>query len=343
MSLAYVAVGARLWVRLFLKRTRLQLSDVLLLIGLLCAQGLLICDTLTYEMGQMHNFTDPSVRLSKIRFATNYFFDFGIYFPKFSIIALYYGLVPSWSRTMRIALHVLASITIGASLFTLFADTFWCGPDISINWLGPEGSCSVFESMELMRANWALNFLTEVLNCFFPMPIVAGLMLKTRREKISICAIFAMGFITIGVSIGRFATMVYVDNATPIYILATAELCISIIVVALIALRPLLQKLTRLISTSFAGSHDDSVNHNSGAIRPSFRKTWDLINPFPAGLSGSGSGSSGSRVVATNRSKDPMGSEIELTGRGIVRTKEVSVRSEPATSFDRDSDSILYS
>ena len=50
----------------------------------------------------------------------------------------------------------------------------------------------------------------------FPFPIVASLMLKTKREKISLGAIFVMGFVTIGVSIGRFTTMVYVDNATSI-------------------------------------------------------------------------------------------------------------------------------
>lgn len=67
MTLAYIVVGARLWVRLYLKRTRLILADVFLLIALISAQGLLVCDTLTYQMGQMNNFTDPDERLMKVR------------------------------------------------------------------------------------------------------------------------------------------------------------------------------------------------------------------------------------------------------------------------------------
>lgn len=72
--------------------------------------------------------------LLQIRFATNYFFDFGIYLPKFSIIAFYYVLVPRSTRSMRIILHALTIVTVAASLFTLFADTFWCGRDPSFNW-----------------------------------------------------------------------------------------------------------------------------------------------------------------------------------------------------------------
>lgn len=38
-------------------------------------------------------------------------------------------------------------------------------------------------------------------------------MLQTKREKLALGLLFSMGLITIGVSIGRFVTMVYVDNA----------------------------------------------------------------------------------------------------------------------------------
>jgi hypothetical protein len=70
----------------------------------------------------------------QIRFATNYFFDTGIYFPKFSIITFYANLVPVTHPEMRTALYVLAAITTSFALATFFGDTFWCGPDPSINW-----------------------------------------------------------------------------------------------------------------------------------------------------------------------------------------------------------------
>ena len=122
---------------------------------------------------------------------------------------------------------------------------------------------------------------------------------------------------------------------------ATAELCISIIVVALIALRPLLQKLTRMIASSLSGSHDASENRRSGMVKHSRRNNWNFESPFPAGFPGVGSGSSGSRLVTTKCSNNPMGSEVELTGRGIVRTKEVSVHSEPAVNQGGDCESTV--
>lgn len=66
VTLAYITVSARVWVRLYLKRTKILLSDIFLLAALVSAQGLLICDTLTYHMGQMDNFTNPDERLLKV-------------------------------------------------------------------------------------------------------------------------------------------------------------------------------------------------------------------------------------------------------------------------------------
>ena len=98
---------------------------------------------------------------------TNYFFDFGIYFPKFSIIAFYFNLVPCTHPGMRTLLYALAALTASFSLVTFFADTFWCGPDPSVNWLDTdEEHCQAFMSMTLMRINWSMNFTSEVLSMF---------------------------------------------------------------------------------------------------------------------------------------------------------------------------------
>ncbi|KAF4458418.1 hypothetical protein FALBO_14844, partial [Fusarium albosuccineum] len=195
-----------------------------------------------------------------IRFATNYFFDLGIYFPKFSIVAFYHNLVPVTHPEMRILLHALTGITVSFALITFFCDTFWCGPDPSIDWTGDHESCTVFTSMLLMRLNWALNFISEVLNVIYPIPLLKGLKMHSRRKKIVLTIIFGLGIITIAVSIGRFVTMLYVSNDISIYIWATAEICISVIVVALTALRPLLRKIINMISTTVPSSDDPSGN-----------------------------------------------------------------------------------
>ncbi|KAK7429103.1 hypothetical protein QQZ08_004318 [Neonectria magnoliae] len=112
LSLAIILVAARVFVRVYMNRDRIYWSDFWLLMATLSALGLIICDTLAYKANAMHNYTNPSVAVWKIRFAVNYFFDTGMYFPKFSIIAFYYNLVPPTQPQMRMALYILTALTV---------------------------------------------------------------------------------------------------------------------------------------------------------------------------------------------------------------------------------------
>ncbi|KAM0302281.1 hypothetical protein ACHAPM_004272 [Fusarium culmorum] len=310
---AYFLVACRVYVRMFLRGVGLHAADYWLIVGLVSCQGLLICDTLTFRMHAMDDFVlaNNSIPIKKIRFATNYFFDTGIYFPKFSIIAFYFNLVPVTNPTMRRALFGLTGITVAFAFITVFCDTFWCGPNPSVNWAEGEQTCTVFTSMTLMRLNWALNFITEVLNLVFPIPLLQGLMTSTRK-KIGLAVVFGMGIITIAVSIGRFVTMLHVHNDISIYIWATAEICISVMIVALTALRPLLRKMTNSVSTS---SDDRSGNpsRKTGLTRSSVY--WPGGNKIPR------------RHVVEVGSESLAGSETELNtmNRGIMMTKQVTV------------------
>lgn len=57
---------ARIYTRLIRLRQKLDWSDYLLIASALDALGLIICDTLTYEMGVLDEY-DTSVKLSKVR------------------------------------------------------------------------------------------------------------------------------------------------------------------------------------------------------------------------------------------------------------------------------------
>jgi hypothetical protein len=63
---AYLFVGLRIYTRLFRLRAKLDWSDYLLLASALVALGLIICDTLTYQMGVMDDY-ETSEKLSKVR------------------------------------------------------------------------------------------------------------------------------------------------------------------------------------------------------------------------------------------------------------------------------------
>ncbi|KAH7145958.1 hypothetical protein B0J13DRAFT_442618, partial [Dactylonectria estremocensis] len=319
--LAFASVSARLYVRIWMRRDRLYWSDVWLVTAMAAAFGLVTCDTLTYRMNAMDNFTVTGVSLHKIRFATNYLFDVAMYLPKLSIIAFYYNLVPSSNPRMRMALHVLATITGACGLSTLFIVTFWCGPNPSVSWSEVEDLCASFNSMIVMRVNWSMNFTTEVLNFFFPFPLIRGLNIRSRREKISLGAIFAMGIITIAISVGRFVRMLYVSNDITIYIWATCELCISIMIVGLTALRPLLRKIAHKLSSIFAGS-DTGFSHK---ILSREHQTWTKTKsarPGEGSYLRNADTSFQSRVVATRNDSTGSKAELNETESGKITKKE---------------------
>jgi hypothetical protein len=60
-----VLVAARLYTRLFRVREKLSWADWLLIASALDALGLIICDTLTYQMGVLDEY-ETSVKLSKV-------------------------------------------------------------------------------------------------------------------------------------------------------------------------------------------------------------------------------------------------------------------------------------
>jgi len=70
----------------------------------------------------------------QVRFATNIFFDAGLYLPKLSMLAIYFHLIPRHEFLLRWAFYFVAVFTGAAALVTIFSDTFWCGGDPSINW-----------------------------------------------------------------------------------------------------------------------------------------------------------------------------------------------------------------
>ena len=62
---AYTFVAARIYTRIFRLRQKLDWSDYLLIASALDALGLIICDTLTYQMGVLDDY-ESSVKLSKV-------------------------------------------------------------------------------------------------------------------------------------------------------------------------------------------------------------------------------------------------------------------------------------
>lgn len=165
--------------------------------------------------------------------------------------------------------------------------------------------------------------------------------MTSTRKKIGLAVVFGLGVITIAVSVGRFVTMVYVDNAISICqssqphlnlisnilldIWATAEICISVIVVALTAVRPLLRKLTNLKSTTLLMSEDRSGVPAIPLNRS--RKLGSFIGG--SGVYWQGTGKNHQRHAERMDLEGSAGSETELNNiNGITLIEHVIVSRE---------------
>ncbi|KAK6703783.1 hypothetical protein SNK03_007684 [Fusarium graminearum] len=242
LAVSYLFVGLRIYARLFRARQKLDASDWLLVVSAFNALALIICDTLTYQMGVLDEY-ETSVKLSKISFASNYFYDFGMGFPKLSMLAFYWAyFLPSngVSSAMRKTLYGITAFVCISYLVILFDDTFFCGKDVSVQWSQEEGACSVFYAPEPFILNFTLN-----LACYFavyalPLILLVQGVLKTST---GVMVTFVLGALTICTTMVRFITLkVGTGQENLVYPLSMLEMALAITVVALPGLRPLVSR-----------------------------------------------------------------------------------------------------
>ncbi|KAF2500935.1 hypothetical protein BU16DRAFT_522018 [Lophium mytilinum] len=323
LVISFIFVGTRLVVRLLQQQKSLVVSDAFLLISSILALGLAITDTMTYQLGGMGDaeVEDPKkiVKLAKIAFAGNYFYDTAIYFPKFSILALYTRLFPNTMPRLRQAFWVVTGFTTASCVLTCFADTFWCGSNVASNWSLKEGACSSFDSLPLFHLDWALNFISDVFIFALPFPLLRHLKLK-KTQLYGLIFTFGLGLITIAVNVARFTTIIYSNEFNSVYVMSMAEMATSIIVACLPALRPLLRKAGELSTSSDPKSSNpvtrvfNSVLSKSGLSSRTDARTQR-----------------GKGVDRMERLSDGGDSQVELTTRngnpGIYKSQDVSVQS----------------
>jgi hypothetical protein len=117
--------------------------------------------TVTYKLDVMDDWA-PSVALSKVSFASNYFYDVGMGFPKMSMLAFYWGIFPTNRPTLRKAVYAVTAYVCTAYFVVLWIDTFYCGVPVSVQWSQEEGACSVFYATTPFYFNFAVNLSSYV-------------------------------------------------------------------------------------------------------------------------------------------------------------------------------------
>jgi hypothetical protein len=95
---------------------------------------------------------------AQIQFASNYFCNFGMGFPKASMLAFYWNcFAREHRRRIRDSLCAATVFVAGCYLAILFDDTFYCGKNVSVQWLQEDGACSVFYAQTPFLLNFALS------------------------------------------------------------------------------------------------------------------------------------------------------------------------------------------
>ncbi|KAG9594740.1 hypothetical protein KCU77_g3009, partial [Aureobasidium melanogenum] len=236
---AYVLVGLRMYTRLLVQRQKLRLSEYILLFSALIGLGLIICDTLTFELGVMDDW-EPSVKLSKISFASNYFYDFGMGFPKLSMLAFYWGVFPADRPTLRKAMYVVTAYVCCAYMCVLWMDTFYCGVPVSVQWSQEEGACSVFYADTPFYFNFSMNLSSYIFIYGLPLFLLKGM---SKEHKAAIYFTFSLGIIPALTTMIRFITL-NTDSSEPnlVYILSMVEMATALAAVSVPGLKPLLDR-----------------------------------------------------------------------------------------------------
>lgn|SRR5688572_33495242 len=102
----------------------------------------------------------------------------------------------------------------------------------------------------------------------------------------------------------------------------------------------MLKRLTGLISTNLSKSNERPGHQGSTTVNPLSNRVRDHNHSWLGTSWGRGVGAR-SHAVATRRSEDSGGSEIELTGKVILKMQEVIVSREPASSQAKISTSSI--
>ncbi|KAM6516561.1 hypothetical protein FALCPG4_014743 [Fusarium falciforme] len=250
LAVSYVFVGLRIYARLFRQRERLSWSEILLIISALNALALIICDTLTFQLGVMDSW-EPSVTLSKISFASNYFYDVGMGFPKMSMLAFYWAYFqPSTgiSSVMRKSLYGITAFVCLSYMAILWDDTFFCGKDVSVQWSQEDGACSVFYAPEPFILNFTLNLACYI--AVYALPLIL-LIQGVIKSSTGVTVTFVFGTLTICTTIVRFVTLkVGTGQENLVYPLSMLEMALANIVVSLPGLKPLVNRSSKYEATN---------------------------------------------------------------------------------------------
>ncbi|KAM0698125.1 hypothetical protein Q7P36_001589 [Cladosporium allicinum] len=279
LIIAYAFVGLRLYTRLIVQREKLRVSEWILIAAAIDALALIICEyaipnpshqtrtkltnpssTVTFDLGVMDDWA-PSVALSKVSFASNYFYDVGMGLPKMSMLAFYWGIFPANRPTLRKAVYAVTGYVFLVYFIVLWIDTFFCGVPVSVQWSQEEGACSVFYAPEPFYFNFAMNQSSYIFVYALPLFLLPDV--KSKDHKSAIYFTFMLGLAPALICMIRFVTLkVGTGQENLVYVLSMLEMTTAIMAVSVPGLKPLLDRRSARKEGGFAVTEEEHGKHD---------------------------------------------------------------------------------
>ncbi|KAK4182973.1 hypothetical protein QBC35DRAFT_419821 [Podospora australis] len=173
------------------------------------------------------------------------FYVFGMAFIKTSILLLYHRIFPT--RKFRMALFGLGAVLFSWTMAAFFTSIFSCYPVASLWDPNVDGFCIDYGQVTLVIG--IVNIAIDIAMLIYPMPILWGLQMSTRK-KLLLSVAFTAGSIACVVSIAR---LFYARRTQSTYdstwdnvfagILSGLELCTAIVACCTVTYRPLFERI----------------------------------------------------------------------------------------------------
>ncbi|KAI0537440.1 hypothetical protein GGR58DRAFT_349917 [Xylaria digitata] len=282
LTIASLSVGLRFYTRAYLLR-RVGPDDylILLALALTIATGVSQCINTRHSLGaHVWDLGSPDKIVAYLKnfYVNIIFYNAALMATKMAFMVQYYRvLILKRFRTACI----VALIIVGCwSLSQIFICIFLCKPIAGFWDASLDAKCVPVPLQWYINAGG--NIATDILIFVLPLPVLAHLDLP-RAQKISLVAIFSLGFFTCAISVIRIKFLKTGSDFTYTNIEASiwsiTELASGVTCCCLATLRPLVSKLVPKLANTFqrsaiscllnSGSHETQASEESKRTRQS--------------------------------------------------------------------------
>ncbi|KAH7198560.1 uncharacterized protein B0J16DRAFT_379006 [Fusarium flagelliforme] len=277
VGVAFVILVARIYLRLVIQKQKLIAADWLRILAWLSALATASSDIVYAVEGSLdpaNNYTlvnwdvppEKMERVLRFTWASMIPFFTTFYLCKASLIVVYFQLFPPFMKKRRMALWAVSVYCVCAFIASMCLQLFLCFP-ITRNWevKEPEKACSDWSLITTFQTAWALHFIGSLALFLLPFLILHKLNMRPQ-VKISVYAIFLLGFIDIAFSLTRFLNIqltVVGDfrSITAVELWSALDVYIGLIIAFLPALRPYLRRKGAKYSYADSGRPTGNSTH----------------------------------------------------------------------------------